>query len=68
MDKGVTQKRADCETDEESCQPAHTRFVHRDRQNADKRNKAHSANTGKGKNDGPHTIASLMRLELPAMQ
>ena len=55
MDKRVAQKRAHRETDEERGQFANACLVHREGNEASKRNEAYSDDAGKGKNDGRHS-------------
>ena len=56
VDERIAQKRAHRETDEKRGQFANARLVHRDGDEADKRNEAHCNDADKGKNNGRHAL------------
>ena len=66
MDERIAQKRTHRETDEERGQFANARLVHREGDEANKRNEAHCNNADKSKNNGRHAPllvgAALMEL------
>ena len=56
MDERVAQKRSHRETYEEDGQFTNPRLIHREGEEADKRNETYCDNTGKGKDNDAHGI------------